>query len=189
MNPERPYVLVTVGTDHHPFDRLLRWVDRWAVSERGRGVRWLIQSGTARPPRRADWSPFLNHQDLMTALQAASVVVAHAGPGTVMSCRSAGLLPIVVPRRRAFREAVDDHQVGFAARMATRGQVVVAWSAEHLASLLDRAVGDPTAFRAPPEEEERIQGVVDRFGRLVDGLLEASTPPPAHPTSGRWTDG
>ena len=24
-----PLVFVTVGTDHHPFDRLIHWMDRW----------------------------------------------------------------------------------------------------------------------------------------------------------------
>jgi len=43
-----PLVLVTVGTDHHPFDRLVGWIDRWAPPGR---VRLVVQYGTAVPPR------------------------------------------------------------------------------------------------------------------------------------------
>ena len=37
----QPLVFVTVGTDHHPFDRLMDWIDRWGARRR------------ERPPRRA----------------------------------------------------------------------------------------------------------------------------------------
>jgi UDP-N-acetylglucosamine transferase subunit ALG13 len=185
MSLERPFVFATVGTDHHPFQRLVDWVDRWAASERALSARCVIQRGPARAPLMAESSPFLSHQELTASLQRASAVVAHAGPGTVMACRSVGIIPVVLPRQRRIGEAVDDHQVRFAARLATRGQLVVAWSAEHLASLLDRAVADPTAFRSPPQDRS-LQMVVERFGELVDGLMRSS-PPSARSSSGRWT--
>ena len=30
-----PLVLVTVGTDHHPFERLIGWIDRWTPTRTG----------------------------------------------------------------------------------------------------------------------------------------------------------
>jgi hypothetical protein len=48
-----PLLLVTVGTDHHPFDRLVRWVDGWLASSPRRhdsGLTCLMQTGTAAPP-------------------------------------------------------------------------------------------------------------------------------------------
>ena len=32
MSAER-LVFVTVGTDYHPFDRLVDWIDRWVAGE------------------------------------------------------------------------------------------------------------------------------------------------------------
>ena len=40
----RPLVFVTVGSDHHRFDRLVSWVDAWAA---GRDVDCVIQYGTS----------------------------------------------------------------------------------------------------------------------------------------------
>ena len=34
-DPGEPLLLVTVGTDHHPFDRLIRWADAWLAAEGG----------------------------------------------------------------------------------------------------------------------------------------------------------
>ncbi len=44
MSGTEPRVLVTVGTDHHRFDRLIGWVDRWAAAHPE--ARVLVQHGT-----------------------------------------------------------------------------------------------------------------------------------------------
>ena len=58
-------VLVVVGTDHHPFDRVVGWADEWAASHPG--VRVLVQYGTSRPPTTAEGHDLLPVGDL-TAL-------------------------------------------------------------------------------------------------------------------------
>jgi UDP-N-acetylglucosamine transferase subunit ALG13 len=110
------------------------------------------------------------HDDMMAAFGRAVAVVSHAGPGTVMSCRSIGLLPIVVPRTAALGEHVDDHQVSFARQMAQRSQVRLAESYSELAALLDRAVEEPAAFRTPPPEQ-RAGEAIARFDELVEHLI------------------
>jgi UDP-N-acetylglucosamine transferase subunit ALG13 len=164
-----PFVFATVGTDHHPFDRLIEWVDRWGAA-RGGAVNILVQSGTAHPPRNVAWIPFVTHEQATEALHRATAVVCHAGPGTVMSCRSIGLIPIVVPRTARLGEHVDDHQVSFARRMAERDQVRVAESASQLEALLDRAIEEPAAFWAAPSRSDG--SAVSRFEELVDRLID-----------------
>lgn len=44
------------------------------------------------------------------AIAAADVVVAHAGTGTALTCLQLGVRPVLVPRRAAHGEHVDDHQ-------------------------------------------------------------------------------
>jgi UDP-N-acetylglucosamine transferase subunit ALG13 len=110
------------------------------------------------------------HDDTMAALGRAMAVVSHAGPGTVMSCRSIGLLPIVVPRTAVLGEHVDDHQVSFARQMAQRSQVRLAESYSDLAALLDRAVEEPAAFRTPPPDL-RAGEAIARFDELVERLI------------------
>ena len=46
---ETPLLLVSVGTDHHPFDRLVRWAGAWLAAHPG-AVRCLMQTGTSAPP-------------------------------------------------------------------------------------------------------------------------------------------
>jgi UDP-N-acetylglucosamine transferase subunit ALG13 len=163
-------LFVTVGTDHHPFDRLIDWVDSWLATNSNRRVRCMVQAGTGTTPRHASWSRYLSHDETLAALREATAVVCHGGPGTIMSCRSLGLIPIIVPRRKVLGEHVDDHQVIFARRMAERGDVILAEGRRELWGLLDRAVDEPEAFRAPPPRAS-ADAAIARFGELVDGLL------------------
>jgi UDP-N-acetylglucosamine transferase subunit ALG13 len=180
-----PLLLVSVGTDHHPFDRLVRWVDGWlASSPRGwaAGVTCLMQTGTSAPPAGVvDWQPYLEFNALQAAMQEAAAVVCHGGPGTILGARHLGAVPIVVPRRQRLGEHVDDHQVAFSRRLAAEGSVFLAEAEADLYALLDRVATDPAAFRAPFEHRGTARAV-RAFGRLVDDLI--ALPRPAIPREG-----
>lgn len=161
-------VVVTVGTDHHPFDRLMGWVETWAAANPTVPV--LVQRGESRPPAGLDSVAMLGYDELVGAMATADAVVAQGGPGGIMDARSVGRRPIVVPRRGSLGEHVDDHQVRFCAEMADRGLVRLADTAEDLHALLDLAMADPEALLIPPD-----QGAVDQtvaaFGLVVDPLI------------------
>jgi UDP-N-acetylglucosamine--N-acetylmuramyl-(pentapeptide) pyrophosphoryl-undecaprenol N-acetylglucosamine transferase len=59
--------------------------------------------------------------DLEAAMRDADVVVAHAGTGAALSAMECGNLPLLVPRRSAFGEHVDDHQELTATTLRDRG--------------------------------------------------------------------
>ena len=170
MGSSAPRVFVTVGTDHHPFDRLIDWVDSWLAANGHRGVRCLVQVGTGAPPHHAAWSRYLANDETQLAFRDATAVVCHGGPGTIMTCRSLGLVPIVVPRRKDLGEHVDDHQVAFARKMANQGEVKLADRREDLWRLLDRAVENPAAFKSPAREAP-FQLAVTRFEKLVHNII------------------
>lgn len=62
--------------------------------------------------------------ELDTAIQEADLVVAHAGAGSALSALEAGRAPVLVPRRKAQGENIDDHQVLVAGELARRGLAV-----------------------------------------------------------------
>ncbi|MGZ4675386.1 MAG: glycosyltransferase [Acidimicrobiia bacterium] len=163
----RPVVFVTVGTDHHPFDRLVGWVDRWC--DRTPGADVIVQYGTAAAPRRATGRDFLEPAEFADLLARASVVVCSGGPGAIMETRAAGLRPVVVPRRSELGEHVDDHQRAFADFMATRELITLADDEAALVAALDAIVADPTA--AHVDREAMPASGIDRIAELVDALV------------------
>jgi UDP-N-acetylglucosamine transferase subunit ALG13 len=170
--PEGPRVVVTVGTDHHPFDRLVGWVDRWA--EANPGVDVLVQRGSAAAPAHARSVEMLGYDDLVAAMAGADAVVAQGGPAAIMDARSVGHRPVVVPRRGTLGEHVDDHQVTFTGWMGERGLVELAGTEDDLAALLDRAVAEPGTLRIPPDDGA-VEETITNFRAVVGPLLEART--------------
>jgi len=167
--PSSGLVLVVVGTDHHPFDRVVGWADEWAASHPGQRV--LVQYGTSRPPATAEGRDLLPVGELTALMSEATVVVCHGGPGTIMGAREAGHVPIVVPRRSDLGEHVDDHQVRFATRVAAAGQVHLATDQPTFSGLLERADAGEAGFRIDLMTEDPAAEAVARFAASVDALL------------------
>lgn len=168
--PAPPLVFVTVGTDHHPFDRLMQWVDGWLAEAAGGDMRCVVQSGATAPPRLAESKAFLGREEMEALMGDATAVVCHGGPGTIMACRRAGLRPIVVPRRRALGEHVDDHQVAFTRILARSGEIELVDRREEFGAALRSALSNPTAFHRagrPSDPDEAVR----RFEQLVDRLM------------------
>jgi UDP-N-acetylglucosamine transferase subunit ALG13 len=162
----RPLVVVTVGTDHHPFTRLVSWFDRW-VARQGEKVDAVVQHGTAAAPRFARGVAYLDHGEFLQLAGSAQIVVCHGGPATIAECRRLGHVPIVVPRRPQLGEHVDDHQMRFTARLAAREFIRVPRDENEFWSLLDAGLLDPTAYELPIEGEPPVAATVRRFGELV----------------------
>jgi UDP-N-acetylglucosamine transferase subunit ALG13 len=164
----QPLVVCLLGTDHHPFDRLVSWMDAWA--ERHPQVRVLVQHGATTGPRCAQGVQLLAYQDLQATLAGATAAVCHGGPGTIADIRRHGLRPVVVPRASSLGEHVDDHQLQFADFMARSSVVDLADREAALHQLLDVRLteGRPTGASAaddPAVETSR------RFGLVVDEVL------------------
>lgn len=164
---ERPLVVVSVGTDHHRFDRLVRWMDAWAVSNRS--VRVIVQRGTAGATTCAESQPLVPHAELLALFAEATAVVTHGGPSTVMDAREVGRLPIVVPRDPALAEHVDGHQLAFADHLDRRGLAVVATDVGELDAAIRLALADADGFTVPCGDTD-APGIA-AFGRVVDELL------------------
>lgn len=152
-SPQWRSVLVTVGTERFPFERALR--SAVAALEKGTEVVW--QTGhtpvnTPLPGVHQQWWPA---HELREAVEAADVVVTHAGVGSVLMALRAGRCPVVVPRLGSLGEHIDDHQVEFARRLADRGLVVLAEPGAALAPLMTRAARSSIRHRTAPARSVR----------------------------------
>jgi UDP-N-acetylglucosamine transferase subunit ALG13 len=114
-------IVVTVGTNEQPFDRLVR-----AAARLGGDEPLLVQHGASQVPHgRGEWIDFLPFDELERRVADARVLVCHARVGSIMLARRCGKRPIVMPRRHHMDEAVDDHQLPLARRLAAAGLVTL----------------------------------------------------------------
>ncbi|MDT0329112.1 glycosyltransferase [Nocardiopsis lambiniae] len=169
---DHPDIVVSIGTDHHAFDRLVRWVDDYARLHRD--LRVLVQHGHSSTPTVASGTPFLPGEDLGGHMRAARVVVTHGGPGTIVQARQAGHLPIVVPRDPELGEHVDDHQLLFVSRLEQAGRVRSCSTSQQLTALLDKALASPEDFRTHPDDGDGAVRAALRAGALIDLVTRGS---------------
>jgi UDP-N-acetylglucosamine transferase subunit ALG13 len=139
-------IVVTTGTNEQAFDRLVRAVARLRITED-----LLVQHGSSREAHGAgEWVDFLAFDTLADAMRRSRVVVCHAGVGSIMLARRCGRTPVVMARRVALGEAVDDHQWHLARRLAGIGLVRMVEDEAELAAALAAPLADPgTAVAAP----------------------------------------
>ncbi|MEV0214593.1 glycosyltransferase [Micromonospora sp. ALFpr18c] len=173
-------VLVAVGTDKHPFDRLVDWLAQWHA-ETAAMVELTLQHGHTRAPAVPGAVPFLGHAALQEAMSDADLVVCHGGPATILEARRHGHLPVVVPRDPACGEHVDDHQQRFARRLGVAGVVALCETRAALYDALDAGLKDPSryAVAADPEADRAQRAAVARVGAIVEDLVaRAARRPP-----------
>jgi len=151
-------VFITVGTSLDPFDRLLRMVDDLCAAGRiPRSI--LAQTGACRyRPRCFPTVPFLPADELMEHTRSARVVICHGGAGSIGTCLLLRRRPVVVPRRVAHGEIVNDHQLELCRRMAKEGRIYLAEDPESLAAAIGLALRGDEA--PPPPGGDRLRAAI-----------------------------
>lgn len=136
-------IFATVGSTQIPFARLVRALDRLPGD-----AQLLVQHGPVPPPPGVtEARDFMEFPEVVERMQAADVVICHAGAGSILCAFRAGHTPVVVPRLERYGEAVDDHQLELARALAADGRVI---ALEDLSRL-------PEAIAAAPPPRPRTQ--------------------------------
>ena len=187
--PPAADVLVLLGTDHHRFDRLVRWVEGWLSPREGEAPTVLVQHGFTQPPdpdvARASYAPFLDHREIGRNLDRVAAVVCHGGPGTIHDCRRAGLVPVVVPRSSAHGEHVDDHQIRYTRRLHREGLVRTVDDEQQFRSELLAALERPRAVLTEIDRAT-VENTVATFRELVATAMQDADAERSRPRIRDW---
>jgi UDP-N-acetylglucosamine transferase subunit ALG13 len=113
--------VVTLGTLGYGFPKLVQRAMRVLPSD----AEVLWQTGdTDTRDLSIDAVRAMPEADLLQAMAAADVVIAHAGVGSALAALEVGKKPVLVPRRLSRGEHVDDHQIQIAIELSKRGLAV-----------------------------------------------------------------
>lgn len=129
-------ILVTVGTEQFPFNRLMNWIQ--VLINRGflPAQQVVIQYGSCTVwPAGTQAYALLAQDQFQTLVQQADLIISHCGEGTLLLLDTVPKPYILVPRSKRFGEHVDDHQVELATALAQR-EVPIAWSPGDLVRFL-----------------------------------------------------
>lgn len=150
-------IFLTIGT-HEPFDRLVRAFDAWCAGRGGVPVFGQVtepRAGSYRP-QHFEWVARLDPQDYDGRMRAASLIVSHAGMGSILTALQYAKPIVVMPRRGHLHETRNDHQFTTVRMLRDRPGIHVADDETQLGPVLDSLLPD----------------------RLRDGLAADLAPPP-----------
>ena len=140
-------IVVTVGTTDWDFRRLIeRLVE---IIPADADVLW--QTGASSVGHLDINAQAMVPESLLRqAMADADVVIGHAGAGTLGLSLECGRSPVLVPRRAAHREQIDDHQIELARWASDQGLAVWAEADEvTLSDLVEAASRDVAVTSAP----------------------------------------
>ncbi|SNS14417.1 UDP-N-acetylglucosamine transferase subunit ALG13 [Noviherbaspirillum humi] len=129
-------IFLTVGTQL-PFDRLVAAVDDWAALNPEVELFGQIGAGDYKPLhfRHAD---YLTPEAADNHFRRASLIVSHAGMGSILTALKYRKSILMLPRRAALGEHRNDHQLATAKWLGQRPGIVVAEETADVGRLLDR---------------------------------------------------
>jgi UDP-N-acetylglucosamine transferase subunit ALG13 len=154
-------ILVTVGAQM-PFNRMVGAVDDWALSRSRDDV--LAQIGTTDwRPKHIRWVEFFEPEEFRRQVSEATVLVGHAGMGSILTALQFGKPILVMPRRGDLRETRNDHQVATAERFAALGKIAVARDETEIAEQMDRLSELRSTQKIGPHASEQLIGAIRAF--------------------------
>lgn len=107
-------IFITVGTHEQPFDRVLKWIDKM-VDEKKINEEIVCQKGyTNYEPKNYKAEKLISYEKMQKNIKEARIIISHGGPASFIAALSIGKIPIVVPRKKEFREHINNHQLEFA---------------------------------------------------------------------------
>lgn len=168
-------IFVTVGTQL-PFDRLIEAVDTWA-GQQDDPPRVFAQTGGGKyVPKHLEAAGYLTPPEYTQRFQEASLIIGHAGMGTILKAMEMGKPVVVMPRLSVMNEHRSDHQIDTARHMQRLKSVTVAWSEVDLIRCLDeQSVKAHDETISPYASEELLDG--------LRGFVRSARPVKAKPSA------
>ncbi len=128
-------IFVTVGTHEQPFDRLIKYMDKWALDH---DEEVIMQTGYTNAPKNCKSGKIFEQEEFLDLISRARIVITHGGPCCFTKVLKYGKIPIVVPRRHKLGEHVDDHQVDIAHEVEKRyDNIIVVDDINELGKVID----------------------------------------------------
>lgn len=159
-------IFLTVGTQE-PFDRLVQAVDRWAAESRDSAIFGQISDRGLYRPRNFEWAAHLDITRYRSVCEQASLLVAHAGMGSIITALDYAKPIVIMPRRSHLGEHRNDHQYATARQFRGKPGIHVADDENALAAEIEKARGENAVAAGKPHspyaQERLVRFLSDYF--------------------------
>lgn len=152
-------IYVTVGTDTHQFNRLLREIDRLAGEGKIR-EKVVAQTGNSDyMPKNYKFFRFISQEKMEGIIKESRLVISHAGAGSVITAFEFKKPLIIVPRLKRFGEHTNDHQTEIAKELEKQKRALAVFDI----SSLHKKIAEANKIHVKREENKMIVSIIERF--------------------------
>lgn len=157
-------IFVTVGTQA-PFDRLIKAIDSIAANLDEPVIAQALNG--SYEPKHIETLGFLTPKEFDEYFNSASLVIAHAGMGTIISALTKNKPLVIFPRRASLGEHRNEHQMATARRLGSMKLTNVALEENDLQKLI---VSRRDLKPCPTIGESASQGLIDSISSFILGI-------------------
>ncbi|GAB1404972.1 MAG: glycosyltransferase [Lentimicrobiaceae bacterium] len=154
-------IFLVVGTQE-PFDRLVSAMDEWAATSGYTDIFGQI-ADSSYLPKNFSYARFMDPETFNEKFKTASLIVAHAGMGTILQALQLAKPIVVLPRLYKYHETRNDHQVSTAKSLEKLGFVHAVYSGEELIETLNKRDTLQTAPPIGPAASETLLMFIQDF--------------------------
>ena len=104
-------ILVTVGSQKFPFNRLLEKIDE-LIDKKVIKDKVFAQIGVSDyKPKNFEYKDFMSQDEFNKKIDECDMMITHAGTGVIVNAVKKEKKVIAIPRLAKYGEHVDDHQI------------------------------------------------------------------------------
>jgi UDP-N-acetylglucosamine transferase subunit ALG13 len=147
---------------------MIQAIDELALNEL-RGEEIFAQIGFCDyEPRNIEYAKVLDKQKYDDLFARSTVLVGHAGMGTITMALDHNKPLLVMPRLKMYGEHVNDHQLGTAKKFEELGHILVAYTKEELPEKLQML-----KHFVPKKRETQVEAVAKRISDYLRQIKKA----------------
>ncbi|WP_215191813.1 glycosyltransferase [Exiguobacterium sp. s7] len=132
-------IFVITGTQNFQFNRLINYVERICVDKNvlyGHEDFFIQYGSSLKPSEDIVGKDFMKSDEMRKMIENADVIICHAGTASIVESLILHKKVIVVPRKKEFKEHVDNHQYEITNQFFKEGFIEVAETYEELVEKL-----------------------------------------------------
>lgn len=155
-------ILVTLGTQFEPFDRLLKELDKQDLNEE-----IIVQAGhTKFESSKMKILDFIPYEEMNDLVDKARIIITHGGTGSIVEPLKKGKVIIGCARLEKYGEHVDDHQTELVSIFSEEGYILELKDGESLNKVLKQA----ETF-VPKKYESNTDCFIAKLSERIDKYL------------------
>ncbi|AZZ60447.1 beta(1,3)galactosyltransferase EpsH [Oenococcus sp. UCMA 16435] len=127
-------IFIILGSQKFQFNRLLKYIDEFLESGEIRDKVFAQIGHSDYEPQKYPFERFMSKNDFDQKIYESSIIITHAGTGSIISSIKKGKKVIAMPRLSKYGEHIDDHQKQIVSNFVNNKYIL---SANDKSSLLD----------------------------------------------------